>query len=365
MNNMYLSVLGFLASFFLVKILDRPARALGLVDIPNGRKNHSGEVPLTGGLAMFLAVLPAVLAPGAAYGGHAAILPPLLLLVATGACDDLLDLSAGSRFAIQAIAALLMVYLGKVALTDLGDLFGGGAVRLAAWSVPFTVFCVIGVINAVNMLDGMDGLAGGVMFLVFTLFGCSALLGGNPPQAALPFALAGAVAGFAALNMRSPWLPRAAAFMGDSGSMMLGFLAAWFAVELAGQPTRAFSPITAVWILAIPILDTVSLMLRRILRGRSPFAPDHDHLHHIFLRAGFSVQRTVALITSASLALGLAGVGAHHLGVPECVMFYSFVLLFLAYFVGMSRAWRLMKLVRRLHGTGDEQGVAERQAENP
>jgi UDP-GlcNAc:undecaprenyl-phosphate GlcNAc-1-phosphate transferase len=350
MKNIYLYLLSCAATILFVNILDNPARRFGLIDIPAGRKNHVGEVPLTGGLAMFLAIVLTVFSHGALGSAYASIFPALLLLVVTGACDDLLDLSAGSRFVAQAIAALLMIYLGKVAITDLGDLFGGGAVRLAGWSVPFTVFCVIGVINAVNMLDGIDGLAGGVALVVFMVFGGAALANGNANQATLLFVLAGAVAGFAAFNMRSPWRARAAVFMGDSGSMMLGFMVAWFAIDLTSQATKAFSPITAVWILAIPILDTVSLMLRRILKRRSPFEPDHDHLHHIFLRAGFSVQQTVALIVSLSLALGLAGIGAWRCGVPEYAMFYLFLSLFLLYFFGMLYAWKLMKIMRSIHG---------------
>jgi len=349
MDSIYFYFLACVGTMLFIKILDDPAKRIGLIDIPSGRKNHSGEVPLTGGLAMFLATMLTVFFHGTLGGLYFAMFPALLLLVVTGACDDRFDLSAGSRFVAQGIAALLMIYLGKVAITDLGDLFGGGAVRLNAWSVPFTVFSVIGVINAINMMDGIDGLAGGLVFAVLIVFGGEAWVGGNANQAALLFLLASAVAGFVAFNMRSPWRSRAAVFMGDSGSMMLGFVVAWFAIDLTQQSSKAFAPITAVWILAVPILDTVSLMLRRALKGRSPFSPDHDHLHHVFLRAGFSVQQTVALLVSISLAFGLAGIGGWHCGIPEYVMLYAFLLLFAVYFLGISHAWRLMRLVRRFH----------------
>jgi len=350
MKNLFFYALSAAMTIFLVNLLHGPARRFGLVDIPAGRKNHSGDVPLTGGVAMFFAFAATVLLQGGLPPAYFAVFPALAVLVATGICDDLFDLSAGSRFVAQAGAAVVMVCAGGVAITDLGNLFGDGAVRLGdAGSLLFTVFCVVGVVNAVNMLDGIDGLAGGVVFSVLALFGGSALLSGHGSQAALLFALAGAVAGFAALNMRSPWRASAAVFMGDSGSTMLGFALAWFAIDLTHQPTRAFAPITAVWILALPILDTVSLMLRRMLKGRNPFAPDHDHLHHVFLRAGFSVQQTVALIVLASLALGLAALGAWHYGVPDHVMFFAFLLLFVGYFFGMLHAWKVMKILRGIH----------------
>lgn len=346
MNNIYFYILSCTLTILFINIFHGHAKRFGLVDIPSGRKNHIGEIPLTGGLAMFMAVLVTMVFHGTLGGVYAAMFPALTLLVVIGACDDRFDLSAGSRFVAQAVAALLMVYAGKVALFDLGNIFGGGALHLGAWSVPFTVFCVIGVVNAINMLDGVDGLAGGLVLAVLLVFGFMAWLGGHQNQATLLFVLAGAVAGFSAFNMRSPWRTRAAVFMGDSGSMMLGFVVAWFAIDLSQQSAKSFAPITAVWILALPILDTVSLMLRRILKGRSPFSPGHDHLHHIFLRAGFSVPQTVMLIVSLSSVLALAGIAAGYLGVPEYLMFYGFLLLFLVYFFGMSHAWRLMKRLR-------------------
>lgn len=349
MDSVFSYMFAFMATIVFVNILHQPAKRLGLVDIPSGRKNHTGEVPLTGGLAMFFAILLTAFLHDSLRSACISFFPALLLLVATGACDDKFELSPGSRFLTQAVAALLMIYVGKVAITDLGDLLGFGAIHLGLLSVPFTVFCVIGVINAINMLDGIDGLAGGVVFVYLLVFGGAALLSGNAAQAALLFLVASAVLGFIAFNMRSPWRSKAAVFMGDSGSMMLGFVLAWFAIDLAEQETAAFTPITAVWILAIPILDTVSLMLRRMLKGKSPFSPDHDHLHHIFLRSGFSVPQTTLLIMGLSLAFGMIGMGAWYFGVPEHVMFYSFVLLFLAYFTGMLYAWKLMRLVRRVH----------------
>jgi UDP-N-acetylmuramyl pentapeptide phosphotransferase/UDP-N-acetylglucosamine-1-phosphate transferase len=167
------------------------------------------------------------------------------------------------------------------------------------------------------------------------------LLSGNTSQATLLFLLASAVAGFIVFNMRSPWRSRASVFMGDSGSMMLGFATAWFAIDLTQQASGAFTPITAVWILGIPIFDTVSIMLRRVFLGRSPFSPDHGHLHHILLRIGFSVPQTVVLIILLSIAFGLAGISAHYFGLPEYMMFYSFIILFLGYFVITLYAWKL------------------------
>ena len=341
MEVIYWYFLAFVSTIFFISLLSWPAKCVGLVDKPCGRKNHYGEVPLTGGLAMLLAITLTAFLHGTLKNDAFVILPPLLLIVVTGACDDRFDFSAGTRFLSQAVATLLIIYFGKVALTDLGDLFGWGLVRLHGWSVPFTIFCAVGMMNAINMLDGIDGLAGGVVIAELMMFGGMALLSANKTEAALIFLVASAVLGFMALNMRSPWRSKAEVFMGDAGSMMLGFLLAWFSIDLAEQMPKAFAPITAVWILGIPILDTVSLMLRRMLKGKSPFSPGHDHLHHILLRAGFTVPQTTIIITCLTLALGLLGIGAGIFGIHEYVMFYSFIFLSLVYFIGSSLEWKL------------------------
>jgi UDP-GlcNAc:undecaprenyl-phosphate GlcNAc-1-phosphate transferase len=348
MDNAHFYALSCAMTAFFIHFLHSWAIRFRLVDIPSDRKKHIGEIPLTGGLAMFLAVALTLLLQGVLAGGYFAFFLAITLLVVTGMFDDLHDLSARVRFLIQAAAALLMVYAGKVVIADLGNLLGAGSLYLNGWSVPFTIFCVIGVVNAVNMLDGVDGLAGGVVLVVLLAFGFAALLGGHSTQATLLFILASAVAGFALFNMRSPWRSRAVVFMGDSGSTMLGFAVAWFAIDLTQQPVKPFAPITAVWILALPILDTVSLMLRRILKGRSPFEPDRDHLHHIFLRAGFSVSQTVILIVLASVVLAFLAIGAWYVGIPDYIMFYGFLLVFLAYFFGLSHAWKLMRVIRQV-----------------
>jgi len=346
MQIVYWYLLAFISTIFFISVLSWPAKCFGLVDKPCGRKNHHGEVPLTGGLSMLLAIMLTAFLQGTLKNNAFVIFPPLLLIVLTGLCDDKLDFSPGTRFLSQAVATLLIIYFGEVALTDLGDLCGWGAVRLHIWSVPFTIFCAVGMMNAINMLDGIDGLAGGVVLAELMMFGGMAILSGNNTEAALIFLVASSVLGFMMLNMRSPWRSKAEVFMGDAGSMMLGFLLAWFAIDLAEKTPKAFAPITAVWILGIPILDTVSLMLRRMLKGKSPFSPGHDHLHHILIRAGFTVPQATLFIVSLTLVLGLLGIGAGAYGIHEYIMFYSFIFLSLVYFIGSSLEWQMTRLFR-------------------
>lgn len=320
-----------------------PASRLGLVDTPGGRKEHDGATPVIGGIAMFVAFVLAALSSGQPLNKFYALFAALLILVLVGLLDDMRDLSARSRFVAQIFAALLMTSWGGVVIGDLGDLFGRGNVQLQGWTIPFTVFSVIGVINALNMIDGADGLAGGVSLVVLALFASVAMFLGMALHATLIITLAAAVLGFLVFNMRSPWRAKASIFMGDAGSMMLGYALAWFAVDLG----RIITPITMVWIFAIPLMDTVSCMLRRIMKGRSPFSADREHLHHVFMRAGLSVSNAVLLIVLISFLMGLIGLAGWHYNVPEYVMFYSFTLIFVIYYLAMSYAWKLAKFFRR------------------
>lgn len=336
-------VISFCAVTAVVILFRNPASRLGLVDMPGGRKEHDGATPVIGGIAMFIAFMLAALSSGQPLNQFYALFAALLILVLVGLLDDLKDLSARSRFVAQIFAALLMASWGGVVIEDLGNLFGGGSVHLQGWAIPFTVFSVIGVINALNMIDGADGLAGGVSLVVLALFAAVAWLLGMAIHATLILTLAAAVLGFLVFNMRSPWREKASIFMGDAGSMMLGFALAWFAVDLG----RVITPITMVWIFAIPLMDTVSCMLRRVMKGRSPFSADREHLHHVFMRAGLSVSKAVLLIVLISFLMGFIGLAGWYYKVPEYVMFYAFALIFSIYYLAMSYAWRLAKFFRQ------------------
>lgn len=325
------------------------ASMLGVVDLPGGRKQHDGEIPLVGGLGMFGGLTAAALiaaATGSFPAEHAAFLAAISLLVATGFIDDRSGLSLRVRFVLQAIAALIMVYGAGIRIDSFGDLFGFGEVVTGRWAAPVTVFAVLGVINAINMLDGVDGLAGGVALVGLLIFSAFAAAGAYLQQTML-LPLVSVIAGFMLFNLRTPWRSKASVFMGDAGSVLLGFALAWYAVDLA--QSRAMTPITAVWILAIPLMDTCTLMIHRVLKGRSPFSADREHLHHILLRAGFSHGQTAVIVCILTLLLAAFGVAGWWLGVPEYVMFYSFMVLSGFYFYGMLHAWKLMKKLRRVH----------------
>lgn len=326
-----------------IPALARAAAGWGLLAHAGTRKTHAGAVPAVGGLAMgaaFLAVY--------ALAGLAASLSPLLaaavvITLAGGALDDRHELHSLPKFGFQIAAAALLVAGGDALLTNLGHLMSPQLFTLGRWAIPLTIFALVGVMNAINLADGMDGLAGGLALAACINFGAAASLAGHASEFATICIAAGAALGFLLFNARSPWRQRALVFMGDSGSLLLGLLLGWFAVRLAMAERPALAPITSVWILALPIGDTVTLLVRRALRGRSPFRADRRHLHHILLALGVSPGRTVAFLVLLALVLGAAGLAAEAQKVPEFVMFY----LYMAGLVGYAVAAEI--LCRRLN----------------
>ena len=320
----------------LITILRPLAIRIGLVDHPGTRKQHRGSIALVGGIAMFCGVVFASLSLDASLAGFRAFFAAATLLVIVGILDDFRELPSWARFVAQLAAVLIMVFWGGVVVTDLGELTGSQSVSLGMWAIPFTVFASIGVINATNMSDGVDGLAGGLSFVAFLLLGVIAMTGGRVVDGYLLFLFATVVGIFLLFNLRHPWRRRASVFMGDAGSMFLGFALAWFVVSLSQGESRVMTPVTALWILALPLIDAVGILIRRSLRGNSPFVAARDHIHHVLLECGYGVNGTVCTILGMSVTLGLFGLFGWYAGVSEFVLFYGFLGVFALHLFGIG-----------------------------
>ncbi len=342
--------LAFILSSGLVLFLARLAPRWGLVDSPVGRKIHDGDVPLVGGIAIYLSFVIVTQFSGLMSMAWN-LLVPTGVLVIVGVLDDLFECRARTKFAGQACAVLLMIGLGQVVLIDLGSLVAGGNLELGALSVPFTFICVIGLINALNFSDGADGLAGGIGVIALVWFAVLAGFAGNTSYLTLAVLFACSTLGFLIFNIRHRWQARARVFMGDAGSMMLGMVLAAFAISLSQGKQAVFPPIVAVWILGLPLLDTVSIMVRRMLRGKSPFTGDRAHLHHVLLDMGLSIPRMVVVMWVIAAVIGGAGVAAWQIGVSERVLFVAFLALFVAYGIGISYARSILRRSRVFSST--------------
>lgn len=329
-RTLFFAVLALLLSAIAARGLAGLANRIGLVDQPGGRKQHDGIIPITGGVAMFIGFAVSTLGAAAGTTDVQALVIALGILVFCGVADDLHDLSPRSKLVFQIIAALLMTSWAGVHVAHLGNLLGFGPISLYGWSIPFTVVCALGTVNAFNMLDGLDGSAGGTALVASLWLAFAAVLQGLGLQAVVLLVLSGAIAGFLFWNLRMPWRTHAVVFMGDAGSMMLGFVLCWFTIDLSQGAQRSLAPISCVWILAVPLIDMARVMFVRRIRGTRMFEADREHLHHFLLDRGYSVPATAGIMIGASVICGGIGIGGWIAGVPDWVMFYAFAALLLA-----------------------------------
>ena len=326
-------------SMVLCFVLTPLAKRIGLLDHPSERKVHRSATPLVGGIAAFIALTMAVILSTPYSVESIPLLAACGLMLITGIFDDLHELSPKTRFIIQIIACCIMIFGSGVVLTDFGSLMWNGVLPLGWFSIPITIFAALGVINAFNMMDGIDGLSSMIFIVAGTAMAWLAMISGHTLNATLLIIAVGATIGFFMLNARLPWNKRARVFLGDSGSLFLGLFLAWQFIDLGNGDDRAFAPITAVWFLGVPLVDTIRLMVQRWKKGGSSMEADQFHLHHAFLKAGFSVAQTVAGIALLVLFTTTIGLVGHLQGWPEYWMFYGYIAFGLAYLYVMRVCW--------------------------
>ncbi|TLS69317.1 UDP-N-acetylglucosamine--undecaprenyl-phosphate N-acetylglucosaminephosphotransferase [Photobacterium damselae] len=345
MNNAYLFV--FIMSFVTLFIMRKVAKKIGLVDKPNARKLHQGVIPLVGGISVYLSLL-------VGFTLYLPMAPSLQLylscaaiLIVLGALDDYFDISFKIRLVVQAGISLAMILIGGHSLHNLGFLMGSETIALGeiAGSI-ITIIAVIGAINAFNMVDGIDGLLGGLASVTFTALGTVFYISGNSYLATVCLLIVTALIPYIMLNLGFPLGRRFKVFMGDAGSMFIGFSVVWMLIRGTQEPeVIAFKPVTALWLIAIPLMDMATIMIRRIRKGHSPFKPDREHLHHICQRIGLSPLMTLFVICfMASICAGI-GIWADLSGVAESTMFIAFLVFFAVYFMAISYIWRITSWV--------------------
>lgn len=356
---------GFVLTLLLLGFLRRVAMHIGLVDRPDSRKHHVGQVPLIGGVAMFCGFMLAALMLDQSLTAYRSFFAAAGILVVVGILDDLREMTSAARFAAQIVAAGLMAWWGGIALHDLGGLRAGeGLFELGAWAIPFTIFATVGVINALNMIDGLDGLAGGLCLITLLALAYIAHDAGLHERRGILLLLASCVAAFLVLNIQLPGRSQAYVFMGDAGSMFLGFVITWFFIDMSQQPVRAMTPVTALWLMLIPLFDTVWLLIKRPLTGRIPTSADKEHIHHVLRMAGISPGRTLCWLLGIGAGFAVLGIVMMKAGVPQNYLFWAFIGVFVLYCVLMAIIWWQQRffgrpLDRRL-SMGDRRTVPDR-----
>ncbi len=290
-------------SLWLTPFTIRLSRRLGAVDRPDdGRKVHARVVSRLGGLAMVAALAASLLLFFPVDRRLFAFLLGALIVSAAGFADDLRPLRPSVKFALQAVASGVFVLASGASLSNLGDFLGIGDVAPGPAALAVTVFCMVGVMNALNLSDGLDGLAGGLSVVACVFLGFFAYLDGDRLSAAILLGLLGAVFGFLRYNSYP-----ASLFMGDTGSLLLGYTLGAVSVLMV-QPGEAgfrLAPVTVGTVMALPVVDTLLVMLRRIRHGVNPFVPDKSHLHHRLLDIGLPHEAVVPLLYMSMAAFGI------------------------------------------------------------
>ncbi|HEV2269399.1 MAG TPA: MraY family glycosyltransferase [Steroidobacteraceae bacterium] len=278
--------------------LQRWALRIGLTDRPGARKVHTAPVPRVGGIAMAAGILVPTLMVVPHNAAMIGFLGGVLVLLAFGVWDDRCDLDYRLKFLGQFLAVALVIAIGHVRIAELT--FDRPVELPEALSGLLTFGFLVGVTNAMNLADGLDGLAGGLALLCLCAIAVFGAICGNRPVMTVALIESGAILGFLRFNTHP-----AQVFMGDGGSQLLGFSIGVLAILATQGERSALSAALPLLLLGLPILDTVAVMLRRALAGRSPFVSDRNHLHHRLLDLGFAHHEAVVLIYCVQLGLFL------------------------------------------------------------
>lgn len=283
-------------------IVKKIAVHIGAIDIPNKRKVHKVPIPRLGGLGMYAGFLLGYLLFGHQSVQMNSILIGSIIVVITGMIDDIKPIPAKYKFLGQLVAALIVPLYGGIVLRDIS--FFGVYLSFGILSVPITVLFIVAIMNCINLSDGLDGLAGGLSAIYFLMIGIIALTlnNGNGLDTLLTFVMLGSTLGFLVHNFNP-----ASIFMGDSGSLFLGYIIS--VIALLGYKNVTFtSLIVPVFMLMIPIMDTFFAIIRRMLKHEPITMPDKSHLHHQLLKLNFSPRMAVLIIYFIDILFAIASI---------------------------------------------------------
>lgn len=312
-------------------------------DRPGGRKHHDKSTPMIGGLIIFSGLLPLLLVMSSLQAS-ATFIVLMNITVLLGLMDDRQDISAVVRLIAHLLVGLGMVLLAGVSLNSLGSLLGSQVLILGWLAIPVTCFAVAASMNAINMVDGVDGLAGALSLLPIAVVSVLAWRANEATLLLQASAVMGGLVVFLLLNFPFPWRARAACFLGDTGSTLLGLAVAWCLI--AGTQLELYRPVLALFLLAVPLIDTAGVMLRRVLRGVSMSTPGRDHLHHVLIDSGVSSRHATLLIVTLAVLVAAMGLLCELRDVPEWVMFSMFCGLLLSNLVLLRSAERAKQAIR-------------------
>lgn len=288
---------------------------------------------------MFLGVWSTLLIPG--MDNPSNFFAYLILLLVTGVFDDSMGLSVTSRIIVQLLVAIAVCVADDHLITYAGNLFGLGDIGAGAFSFPLTVLAIVTAVNAFNMIDGIDGLAASLALITFSSLSFIFYSKGMDGSLIISLAFCGALIPFLLANF--PVKPfKVKIFLGDAGTLMIGFAIVWLLID-GSQPEnralpepKAFMPVTALWIIGLPLYDLMAVSIKRMSKRKSPMQAGRDHIHHVLLESGCSAKKTLNICILIEMGLCIIGV-AMEMAKLEALSFYSFLTGAFIYFYAKNR----------------------------
>ena len=316
----------FLISVFAIPSIVHVAHKKRLLDEPNDRTVHESLTPRLGGLAIFAGFISALTIFGKIDFGIQHALAGSVIIFFIGLKDDIVSVSAFKKFFVQILATGIVMFMADIRITSFQGILGIQTLDPGI-SYLFTFIVIIGITNAINLIDGLDGLAGSIVLVCCLSFGIYFSMSEDSHYyvySSMAFSMLGSITGFLRYNIH-----KAKIFMGDTGSLVCGFIIAILAIKFVEMRTISNAPAVSVAVLFIPILDTARVFMLRILAGKSPFIPDKNHIHHKLINLGFSQLSAVFILVLINvMAIGLV-IYFDFLSVTmQLIMLFSFALMF-------------------------------------
>lgn len=326
-NVFVIVIVTLLTSLILVPIIKKAAVHIGAMDEPNARKIHKVPMPRLGGLAIYLAFLLGYILYGEVNNQMLSILIGSFLLILIGLIDDIKSVPARYKLIVQIISAVIVVVYGNLSFTEI-SIFGHNIYFNEFWGSLLSIIFIVAITNAINLIDGLDGLAAGISSIYFLTIAIIAFIlnriGGL--DVIISLIMLGATLGFLFHNF-----PPAKIFMGDTGSLFLGFMIS--VIALLGYKVTTFtSLIVPIIILAIPIFDTIFAILRRLLKGQNIGVADKEHFHHQLLKMRYSPMTSILIIYAIDIAFATVSI-FYILGDTQVAIAIYIVLMILLLFV--------------------------------
>lgn len=307
----------FLVALFAVPSIVYIAHLKNMLDTPNGRTVHQSLTPRLGGVAVFAGFMSALTIFAPLVNGVQQLLAGCIVLFFVGLKDDLVSISVAKKFVGQLLATGVVMIMADIRITSFQGILGLDVLPIGI-SYAFTFVVIVGITNAINLIDGLDGLAGTIVLIIAGTFGFYFYAYGADAFQNYVFVavcLIGGMLGFLRYNFH-----RANIFMGDTGSLVCGFIVSVLTIQFIemglqpGQPFAGTAPAVAVGILFVPLFDTLRVFVLRMMAGRSPFSPDKNHVHHRILAMGFSQISTVVLLGLLNVLVILFVINFAYLG---------------------------------------------------